>query len=565
MRKLFIIFFMLIGCCEPEIKICNMAVLISDGLPFQFWPEGQDTFNEEIVNDCMEKSCYIKEWPCSAEVKLRFAVDGGGGVLGLTFKDSNGDEIIISPPYNYDLAFSKNKIALTNLSIPALTEWVGHSGDPAWSLGASPSIPLPITVSSRLEAELVGFGKGIYKVDFTVFKDATYTGEVEIRLLKEGTEVGRSSTFISASGVISDQAVVKAIEAPDQIQLYAKNSSGSTGNLQVISVSLAEAQSDTYYHEVSFDPSLLNNPLCESIARLGLSSNILPSVASGDWEDFNPGLGEAWSLVDSSFARVVLSSGGDQSHYFVVSAPFDLTPGPGSLRKARVAGTLSLPAGPTYSINLKQLDSDDNVVFTTVLGVGVAGNQLYELETLTFLQEDTDRIGIEVVTSGGSDDVQVDLYGLFVAPLTNRVARTDLINFTSYYQCLLKVEYKGNSYFERIYYDNFVDYFTAYFPAKLFFESSPHSVKEQKTIEGPINTGESITLQRKLVTDFMPGYEHRKLQVILAHATNGEVLIKGYNWFLQEYSQNDPPEDNYPQVDGKATLSRSDYYVRNLT
>lgn len=92
-------------------------------------------------------------------------------------------------------------------------------------------------------------------------------------------------------------------------------------------------------------------------------------------------------------------------------------------------------------------------------------------------------------------------------------------------------------------------------------------VTRQKALElrsSVLTTAASVKNQRKLTIDDVPDYMHKKINLILAHAASGSVIVNGMEISLEEaYEEGSRPE-SYPMTPAEVLLTEKNFYSHNV-
>jgi hypothetical protein len=145
------------------------------------------------------------------------------------------------------------------------------------------------------------------------------------------------------------------------------------------------------------------------------------------------------------------------------------------------------------------------------------------------------------------------------------IAYTDGIIFNEETQWSL-IKYKKSTTFAGIFYDVNSPLFEVYFPFQFSRNRIVASTKTTKLSNGlEFNTASEISTNRRLLTAPMADYMHKKLHMVLQHATGGVVEIDGKEWTWKEgYDYIDPPAEDGPLQQGSVFLTDKNDGVRNV-
>jgi len=126
------------------------------------------------------------------------------------------------------------------------------------------------------------------------------------------------------------------------------------------------------------------------------------------------------------------------------------------------------------------------------------------------------------------------------------------------------IQYKSVQNFADLLYDESSSYFQIQLTGRFRKERKQTAQKSLELTEMVLNTAASVKKQRKLTLDDMPDYMHTKVNLILAHAASGSVLVDGLEISVEEgYEEGDRPE-TYPLTPAENWLTIKDYYKHNV-
>lgn len=178
-------------------------MIISDGLPVQFWLSECDTFNEQEVEG-INRACWCAPWQCDDEINLQFR-DEPGGSFNLLVKDSEGDLLAELPfeetqsgvyaasiiPDDEDICNERIQLLIVGGSgvellsnpdfVAALTPWTSESGPNAnWAWNAGEYAVATGTTDNIIQP-FASKAAGIYVFEFRSFSEANgYTIVIEV-------------------------------------------------------------------------------------------------------------------------------------------------------------------------------------------------------------------------------------------------------------------------------------------------------------------------------------------------------------------------------------------------
>jgi len=126
------------------------------------------------------------------------------------------------------------------------------------------------------------------------------------------------------------------------------------------------------------------------------------------------------------------------------------------------------------------------------------------------------------------------------------------------------IQYRSIQNFAGLLYDSTSEYFSIELEGRFRKERKVTAQKSLELTEMVLNTAASVKKQRKLTLDDVPDYMHTKINLILAHAASGSVLVDGQEISVEEsYEEGDRPE-TYPLTPADVILTIKDYYKHNV-
>jgi len=97
MRYIYLLLLLFAGCSE-DVNLCKNCIqmTISDSLPFQFWVNGKETYNEKQICGVYD-ACFCAPWLCNKEVVLQFGESDDNSNYDLVILDDSLAEITTVP------------------------------------------------------------------------------------------------------------------------------------------------------------------------------------------------------------------------------------------------------------------------------------------------------------------------------------------------------------------------------------------------------------------------------------------------------------------------------------
>lgn len=285
MRKLLLIFALLIASCNEKEQCPTFPVTISDALPIQFWLSDCETYNEKEVCG-VHRKCWCHPWLCDKEIQLQ-VLDDPGELNSYTAKvfDSEGNELHSFP---LETAFS-------NLFLQELSDGVNDSFIPdgpshqPWTLGASPSVSIasPLGASAFFFLRLYGAEANTdYNIDYSILRGISGTGTIAIHVTDQqyydsggvsGNGVGHALSGTNGTFIETGTFNYAGNSwVPSYVFVEVFNVSGIT-SAQINSLTLQEGSSDfRAFHFGSFVPE--NEGICDEEIMIRIYDSASPET-----------------------------------------------------------------------------------------------------------------------------------------------------------------------------------------------------------------------------------------------------------------------------------------------
>jgi len=211
--------------------------------------------------------------------------------------------------------------------------------------------------------------------------------------------------------------------------------------------------------------------------------------------------------------------------------------------------------------------------FTKTLQTGYAHYDLtFDMSLLT--SEDT--YFKFYILRGDVESFDATFDGSFLGESLTYLYKSDLVKFSTqiktnpaYGTFLILYKSIGNfgsqSNFAGLNYPNNGNYFNLRIPCR-FFEQRNNTSQSSLQLSNSkvINTSVILSLQQYMTVYMMPDYMHNKIQLALAHAVRGSLLIDGFEWTVTEGYERSNPDKRNPLQFGKVWLSRKNTLIRNI-
>lgn len=128
----------------------------------------------------------------------------------------------------------------------------------------------------------------------------------------------------------------------------------------------------------------------------------------------------------------------------------------------------------------------------------------------------------------------------------------------------INIKYKSTQNFAELIYSEDSEYFSIDLEGRFRKEKKVTTQKTLELTDIVLNTASSLKVLRKLTADDLPDYMHTKVNLILAHASSGSVVINGKEWSVEEgYEEGTRPE-TYPLTPAEIFLTEKDAYYHNV-
>lgn len=221
-----------------------------------------------------------------------------------------------------------------------------------------------------------------------------------------------------------------------------------------------------------------------------------------------------------------------------------------------------------------------DVLAVDLVGVTAIG---FRFELTSTATEDTD-VSLDNIELTAEDTLSTaDLFftpsvvGLCDRPVVMRImnvaeepavelAYTDVVLISTEPQTSIVMSYKSSKNYASLIYTSTSSYFTLRIPARFYhWRNSTEVEAEELSNSVIIDVAFTLKKQRLLTVGHMPEYMHTKIQLALAHAIAGSVLIKGYEWIMEEgYELIDVKAPEFPLKAANVYLTRRNYVSRNV-
>lgn len=285
MRKLLLIFALLIASCDEKEQCPHSPVTISDALPIQFWLSDCDTYNEKEVCG-VHRKCWCHPWLCDKEIQIQ-VLDDAGELNSYTAKvfDSEGNEL-----HSFALETAFSSLFLQNLSDGVDDDFEPDSAShQPWSVGIAPNISIasPSGASAYFLLKIYGAKADTdYNFDYSILRGISGTGVINLYIVDQAyyNAGGVGSPLASQSLSLTNGTFVETgtfeysgdSNIPAYIMVEVFNTSGVT-SAQINSLTLQEGASDfRVFHFGSFVPQ--DEGICDEEIMIRIYDSTSPET-----------------------------------------------------------------------------------------------------------------------------------------------------------------------------------------------------------------------------------------------------------------------------------------------
>lgn len=145
---------------------------------------------------------------------------------------------------------------------------------------------------------------------------------------------------------------------------------------------------------------------------------------------------------------------------------------------------------------------------------------------------------------------------------------TDEIEFTSDWvnsssSGRVNIKYKSAQNFADLIYDEDSEYFSIDIEGRFRKEKKVTTQKNLDLTEIVLTTASSLKIQRRLTIEDTADYMHTKINLILAHAASGSVVINDKEWSVEDGYEEGARPDTYPLTPADIFLTEKEAYFHN--
>lgn len=575
--RLLVLLLLLYGCA-PETD----DMIVSDASEIQFTPTGESSFNLE-QEGYTDDYCFHQKFLCTSQRRFQ-GYDTENNDYILRGYDEN-DGLMMSTPfgktlfdgvYKYDIAMTPSDNALAyEIDVQEFTnsgtgeDWVANSGgNPEVELdvflGAPANskfgiVPLSVTAGAPLSIPYKFIVSNNMGSAFEI-AGSYWLLDADLNAIP-GTQ--QSISPQTAEGTYT--GIYTATPNVDAYYLrwrYTADRPGTDGGAITVTVEnngIGTVPLSMCGKKVKFKIFKASYALdVQFLESLAPATNQGAQTQAWSWL-----AGQAVATLPNNFTttkrlQIPFNSVNGESYNFKVL--FDLLDG-GNGAGATTRMILYLTDGVSFANNvtLDNIDLGSGQEFTVPI---TATNDWPYLEIVFVAQTSNSwarQIRLDYVqgTDSGGVELEEEWYSDFVEFVSSWV--------NSPGSGRVDIQYRSIQNFADLLYDESSPYFQIQIEGRFRKERKITTQKSLELTEMVLNTASSVKKQRLLVIDDMPDYMHTKLNLILAHAASGSVLINGKEWSVEEnYEEGERPE-SYPMSPAQIWLTEKTYYKHNVT
>jgi len=546
-------------------------MVISDACEIQFWPVGEPSFNTE-EEGYTDDYCFHQKFLCTGTRRFQgYDEDGVIRNYLLIGFDEDG-ELIYNEPYEYSQEYPGNGVDIFE-DFP-LSGWINEISGESWVLGAAPSIHIDFGTlpDSKHLATPVNVTAQTFQVTINVTVAGDPVDELHISFLKDGvTEVGTHTELNVLPGTADIIFNVNTSDVVDKAVIFVETSPDISYSMDLTINSISTVATEVDATPVIYSKSLVpsDESMCDKKVSFKVGSvptfeaDVFADFPIEDWVNV-AGAGPDWT--PGLTASVTLPSGAQTSDYIQTTADMFIP-----------AGTFDISSTWTNNNANVVIDIDvlsEGVVVGSIVGLVLTfGFDEIELTESITVSQDADQVRIRVrKASGASTTVQLILINTDIDATDldyEELYYSDAIDFVSIWanspgSGRVDIQYRSIQNFADLIYDSESPYFQIQLEGRFRKEKKITAQKSLELTEMVLNTAASVKKQRKLTIDDVADYMHTKINLILAHAASGSVLVNGIEISVEEeYEEGERPE-TYPLTPAEIFLTIKDYYKHNV-
>lgn len=520
---------------------------VSDSVPIQFWPTGEETFNEKEVCGLVKQDCFCQILNCDDVVRIQITDDTGRGyelaVYDETDAEISRNEFIEYGDGVYDVSFTldnspcdqKVKFVIEQ-SESVGTRWVTNNTAP----DAFTSIVYGEDMFVAVSTSALGVWSSVNGIDWIV-----RTNPVPSQAWRSVTYGNGLFVAVGDDSGTGDQVMT----SPDGVT-WTKRTAASTNSWQAV----------TY-----------GEGLFVAVSNSGAGNRVMTSPDGITWTSRTSAANNSWLGIaygNGIFVAVGASGSGNRAMWSA-NGTTGWTAGASAADKswtgiafgngvfvavAQDDGIMTSVDGAAWVSRTTPVGSSVLVGITFGNGLFVAvGNSPSNVATspngITWYNRtsspSTDGEWNAVAYGDGrfvavGFDGGLSYFSMYSLRTSVEVATSDCIDVRDSHTCSILIEYENTSNFDGINYEagSPGPSFQLRIPAVFYEEENPQEQEDLELSNGVIvNLRQSILEKRELETGYMPNYMHLKLQKVLMHES---VQIDGDYWKRRDAYETKP-------------------------
>jgi len=547
--KKFLFLFLLLACNDSQ----NCDMRRSNGTPLQFYAIDEDSFNRESEG-YTDKYCYSQKFLCTAQVRDQFIDENGGSDdYNLVVIDENEVEVL-EIPYTKTLP----------LLLADLDDGDESGSGTSWVIDADPDVTVVGAGLSKIYRLPIQGAKANTDYDFSydLFLSGALSsaGSIDVKIYDSAMTVLQTLNIPYGAGFqdfVDNINYTGGASVPAYIGVNFTNSAGTT-SLRIDELSLTTEGTGITRYDVSFsayDYDLCDQSLNFKIKKVfetdpvenpGFDTTIDPwlqDLTGSTWAMFGPSAIQATNPSKRLYQNIKCSNG-----------TYTLT----------YANSRSISFGSCV-VTFSTMDKDGNTLESIVIPNGSG--------TVSF---DGYHLGVQVrrinIRAGGSFLGTVTIQNLNATATgeDEEFYYTDPYDFPSVWangpaSGKVEIQYRSAINFDNLIYDEDSPYFVIHLDGRFRKRKQVTTQKTLELTEKVINTAATLKNQKQLVLNDLSDIMHEKVNLILAHAVSGEVLVNGMSISVEEgYEEGDRP-GTYPLTPATIFLTDRNFYKHNVT
>lgn len=535
---------------------------VSDANPIQFWPTGEETYNEKEICG-VYKECYCQKFNCDDTIKTQILAPSGGQ-FQLRLEDESGGTVHTEELLEIDTGVYESEFNYAS-EVDGSSFFIAPS---SWSNEGT-------AFSQKTSTQLIS----IIPISTAVNHGAKQTINVPIGGLTDAFNI-----IINSSG--SGFPTSDPNSYGFQVTVTFKNSGGGlTASVSTPIISMEQEYIFNIPAQLNQTAALWNELVIELGAFMpdgdGYVSMTMPDVGDVIYDPDSCGGIVQGKIYDVSQIGA-LAGFTNRSHSFVVDTFGNWTLGSNP--------TITLGSTNVSALAIENFPSFTGNTYIIEYGCdfGANGANLYivlldENYNLTHVLPSIPESGLDEVvdtieitpTSNGSyiaffiqNGGVVNTFTMHtlevLSPTETELYHSDCIEFKEDHECTQLITYSNSKNFDGLVFETVGSPTTGSFnlriPAQFYQEGEPMEQEDHEKSNGEITTlRQSVQSKRLLEIGYMPGYMHRKLRRVLMMSS---ILIDGKYWKRRD-SYDDNPVKRYTMKKASVWLTEYNSVKKN--